>query len=195
MPYPIRINALFTFIGMEIMTTDTVEFTDLNFDERIAEVDIRIGDQPDRIKTPLELLPFYGTTVYIVVSPYGKEQNLGTCFIWEWDIGDIKDQHGNILREGDEIDVAAKKKFICYSHSSPDKGISLRDFNVYPNNYNNHCVFPTMDAAKAYVMYRKVQFMEDEGIARLDGEYSHHVTLDQVKRLLENEKQMADSED
>ena len=171
--------------------TDNISFCDLTLVERIAEVDKRLGDQPDRIKSPLDLLPFTGQTIYIVVSPYGKEQDLGTCFVWEWDVGEIKDQHGDVLQESDEIDVVAKKKYICYSHTNPDKGLSLRDFNVYPNNYNNHCVFPSHESAKAYVLYRKLQFVEDAGIARLDGEYSHHVTLEQVAKLLENEQQAA----
>lgn len=181
--------------------TETTSFSDLGFIERIAEVDKRIGDQPGRIKSPLDLLSLYGQMIYIVVSPYGKEQDLGTCFIWEWVVGEIKDQYGKILKESDEIDVEAKKKYICYSHPGSDQetntllnvehGISLRDFNINPNNYNNHCVFPTRELAEAYVLYRKLQFKEDEGIARLDGEYDFHVTIDQVKNLLQNEQTAA----
>lgn len=170
------------------MSEETVAFSDLNFVERITEVDRRIGDQPGRIKSPLDLLSLVGQTVYIVVSPYGKQQDLGTCFIWEWDIGEIKDQYGKVLKEGDEIDISSKKKYICYSYTSTEKGLSLRDFNVNPNNYNNHCMFSTRELAEAYVLYRKLQFMEDEGIARLDGEYSFFVTLEQVKNLLDNEQ-------
>ena len=165
-----------------------VDFGNLSLDEKIAQVEQRTGNQPDRVKHPYELLALLGKKVYIVLSPYGKDDNIGTCFMIEWDIGEIKDHRGNSVTVDTELTFDNGEKYICYSSEDTEHGISLKDFNVVPNSYNNHAVFTTLDAAEAYVMYRKMMFSEDQSIAELEGDYAPHFTTEDVDRLLKAEK-------
>lgn len=170
--------------------SESKAFDDMNFMERVEDVDARLGDQPDRIRLPHELLDLEGQTVYMVISPQGQEKNLGTCFIWEWNVGRIQDHYGKALKADDEIDITSKAKYLCYSSTHTDRGISLQDFNIIPNNYNNHAVFAALESAEAYHLFRKLQFPEDEGIARLNNEYDPFFTQEHVDRLLKNEKKL-----
>lgn len=156
----------------------------MSFGERVTYSDERLGDHPDRIKSPQELLKYKGQNVYIVVSPFGNDENIGTCFIWEWDVGNITDHHGKKVTRKLKIDLSAKNRYLCYGVTHEDCGISLKDYNVVPNNYNNNCIFSTKDAAEAYVMYRKLQYAEDQSIANIENKYSHFFTIEHVANLL-----------
>ncbi len=174
--------------------TTEKEFQDLTLEERMAKVDERTGDQPDRISHPHQLLDIRGQKMFIVLSPFGKEDNIGTCFMIEWDAGDIKDHRGIIVTKETVLSFDEGEKYICYSSSDPDNGISLKDFNIVPNSYNNHAVFTTLEAAEAYIMYRKMIFAEDQSIAELEGDYAAHFTTDDVARLLKAEQSESSSE-
>ena len=105
--------------------SETKAFDDMNFMERVEDVDDRLGNQPDRIRLPHELLDLEGQTVYMVISPQGQEKNLGTCFIWEWNVGKIQDHYGHPLKVDDKIDISSKAKYLCYSSTHTERGISL----------------------------------------------------------------------
>ncbi len=108
------------------------KFSELNVAERISYVDQRLGDHPDRIKSPLDLLKCKGQKIYIVISPSGPEIDLGTCFLWEWDVGRVTDFDGNDLTEEEILTI--DKKYLCYGDTYKERGISLKDYNIIPNN-------------------------------------------------------------
>lgn len=159
-------------------------FTAMDFAERVAYTDERIGDHPDRIKSPKDLLKLKGQNIYVVVSPFGTEQNTGTCFIWEWDVGEITDQHNKKVTTKLKIDPFAKKRYICFGKTHTECGLSLKDYNVMPNNYNNNCIFTNRDAAEAYIMYRKLQYAEDKSLTNIEDKYNHFFTIDHVAEML-----------
>lgn len=165
-----------------------IEFSDLTLEGRISAVDARTGDQPDRITHPHQLLDMKGNKIFIVISPFGKEDNIGTCFMIDWMVGEVRDHRGIMVMADVELTFDNGEKYICFSDDEPENGISLKDFNIVPNSYNNHAAFTTLEAAEAYVMYRKMIFAEDESIAELEGDYAAHFTKDDVARLLKAEK-------
>ena len=170
------------------------DFSELTFVEKIASVDARTGDQPDRIKHPHDLLKLRGETIYVILSPFGKDDDIGTCFMIEWVVGEVKDHRNNLVTEDKELTFENGEKYICFSDETPENGLSLKDFNIVPNSYNNHAAFATKDAAEAYIMYRKMMFAEDQSIAELEGDYAPYFTSEDVSRLLKAEKSEETSE-
>ena len=169
----------------------SVSFNSLSFDERVVEVENRIGDQPDRIKSPFDLLKLKGQRIFCVVSPFGNEEaDIGTCFMVEWTVGEIKDQYGIPLEQVNDIDLSAKKKYICWSATEPKHGLSIRDFNIIPNNFNNHCAFTDKDSAESYMFFRKLQFTVDLALDQASEKYPYYVTIEDVAKMLEIEQQM-----
>lgn len=169
--------------------SNEINFSDLSYDEQVKEVDDRIGDHPERIKSPYELLDIKGQTIYLVVSPFGKEQEIGNCFLLTWEVGDVIEHRGEPLTLDTPLMFDNDQKYICYSFSSPDHGLSLKDFNIVPNTYNNHAAFTSEDAAHAYVLYRKLQFAEDPSISGLEGDYAHWFTKEDIARLRRSEEE------
>lgn len=166
------------------MTDQTeVKFADLTLDQRIEAVNGRIGDHPNRISHPSQLLDLKGQTVYMVLSPFGKTENIGSAFLLEWVVGDIKDQLDNVITSGDEFVFDDEHRYLCYHDEQPDIGMSLRDINIVPNSYNNHAVFSEKESAEAYIMYRKMMFETDSSIEELEGDYVHYFTVEDIVRL------------
>lgn len=171
------------------MTDTEKDFSDLTFDERIEVVDKRLGNQPGRIKDPRELLKLTGETIYLVTSPFGKDQDIGTSFTLTWEVGKVEDHRGNPITEDQEPSFDDDEKYICYGHADTKSALSLRDFNIVPNSYNNTAAFAKKQHADAYAMYRKMMFAEDTSIAELEGGYAHFFNNDDIKRLLKAEKE------
>jgi len=166
-----------------------VDFSELSFEERIEAVNKRLDNQPGRISDPRELLDLKGETMYLVTSPFGKDQDIGNCFILTWDIGTVTDHRGNLVERDRALAFDDDEKYLCGSHSNSDHFLSLKDFNIVPNSYNNHSAFRTKAEADAYAMYRKMCFAEDPSIAELEGDYAHWFTQEDVDRLLKSEKE------
>ncbi len=171
------------------MTDTDKDFSDLTFEERIEVVNKRLGNQPGRIKDPRELLKLVGETIYLVTSPFGKEQDIGTSFILTWEVGKVADHRGNAVTDNEEPSFSDDEKYICYGYNDKKSALSLRDFNIVPNSYNNTAAFARKQDADAYAMYRKMMFAEDTSIAELEGGYSHYFNNDDIKRLLKADKE------
>ena len=170
------------------MSDNTVEFSDLPLEDRIRLVDERIGDHPDRIKHPYDLLDLYGETIYLVVSPFGKDQEIGNCFLLTWEVGKVMEHRGAPVSKDVPLTFDDDEKYVCQGLSKTTNGISLKDFNIVPNSYNNHAAFTNAEAADAYAMFRKLQFMEDPSIAELEGDYAHWFTEEDIERLRKSEE-------
>lgn len=174
-----------------------VDFTDLTLAERVAATNQRLGEHQGRISSIEELLEHQGEKIYMVVSPFGKsdQHDIGTCFIWEWSIGRVIDQYGQEMTSSAEVETPNEKgvyrRPILESATDPDNIISLKDFNVIPNNYNNHAVFVDQSKAHAYLMYRKVSFDEMKTLEKLDGEYPYWFTHEHIKKFAEMEDQIS----
>ena len=171
------------------MTDTEKDFSDLTLEERIDSVNKRLGNQPGRITDPRELLKLTGQTIYLVTSPFGKDQDIGTSFILTWEVGKVADHRGNEVTEDAELSFDDDQKYICYGYNDTKSALSLRDFNIVPNSYNNTAAFAEKQHADAYAMYRKMMFAEDTSIAELEGGYAHYFNQDDIKRLIKAEKE------
>lgn len=171
------------------MTDKDVEFSDLTYDERVKFVNKRLGNQTGRITDPRELLDLTGQTIYLVASPFGKDQDIGTTFTLQWEVGKVEDHRGNAISRDKELTFEDDEKYICYGYKDTDAALSLRDFNIVPNSYNNTAAFAEKQHAVAYAVYRKMTFVEDTSIAELEGGYAHYFKTDDIKRLLKAEKE------
>ena len=172
-------------------STETTErdFSSLSFEEKVAVVDQRIGNQPDRIKHPHQLLDLTGKTIYLVMSPFGKDENIGTCFKLTWDVGEVKDHRGNLVEKDKELTFDNNERYLCHSYANSDNGLSMKDFNIIPNGYNNNAAFVTEESADAYIMYRKMMFPEDSSLQELEGDFAAYVTAEDIERLVKSEDQ------
>jgi len=171
------------------MTDIDKDFSELTFEERIEVVNKRLGDQPGRITDPRDLLKLVGETIYLVTSPFGKDQDIGTSFTLTWEVGKVEDHRGNSVTEDAELSFNDDQKYICYGYNDEKSALSLRDFNIVPNSYNNTAAFARKQDADAYAMYRKMMYAEDTSIAELEGGYAHYFKNDDIKRLLKAEKE------
>lgn len=165
-------------------------FSELSLDEKVAIIDERLGHQPDRISNPKDLLSLYGKTIYFVVSPFGDEEQIGNGTILSWDVGKVCKHTGELITEESEITLDNNEKYICFDHTNIENGVSLKDFNIIPNTYNNHAAFSSKNAAEAYVVYRKLQWSEDSNIKSLEGDYAHWFTVSDIERLNEAESKL-----
>lgn len=166
------------------MNDDT--FYALSLAERVDAVNEKIGGiHPDRVSTVQELIDLYGKTVYIVLSPYGQEQDIGNGFIHEWVVGRITtpapDKTPIDVFDESMVDTT---KFVCeYLSDDPNaeyRATAIKDFNVIPNNHNNHCMFSSLEGVEAYVLYRKLKWDEDENLIEIKSEYDFWITDDSV---------------
>ncbi len=171
------------------MTDKDVEFSDLTFKERVEFVNKRLGNQTGRITDPRELLELTGQTIYLVASPFGKDQDIGTTFTLTWEVGKVEDHRGNPINKDQDLSFDDDEKYICFGYKETDAALSLRDFNIVPNSYNNTAAFAEKQHADAYAMYRKMMFAEDTSIAELEGGYAHYFKSDDIKRLIKAEKE------
>jgi len=171
------------------MTDTEKDFSDLTLEERIDSVNKRLGNQPGRITDPRELLKLTGQTIYLVTSPFGKDQDIGTSFTLTWEVGKVEDHRGNPVTEDADLSFDDDQKYICYGYNDKKSALSLRDFNIVPNSYNNTAAFSEKQHADAYAMYRKMMFAEDTSIAELEGGYAHYFNQDDIKRLIKAEKE------
>lgn len=165
------------------------EFSSLSLDERIATVGDRLGNQPDRITHPKELLSLRGEEIFIVISPFGDSGNeqIGNGTLLSIKVGDVKKHTGEQITEDSEISIDNDEKYLCFCYDNNESCISLRDFNIIPNSYNNHAVFTSEEAATAYMIYRKLQWEVDNNIMELEGDYTVFVTNDDINLLLDVE--------
>lgn len=179
------------------MSDEEKSFDDMTFDEQIQNVQNRLGSPEGMITDPRELLDHKGKKLYIVSSPFSNKENISNCFVDEWTIGVIQDQNGNLVEKDKELSFADNEKYICFSHAEPDHGISLKDFNVVPNSYNNNGIFPTEELANSYMVYRKMMHAEnhDQGIDDIRGNYDFWFTKTDVARLVEAEKNDRERDD
>ena len=159
------------------MDDDT--FYALSLTERVDAVNEKMGGiHPDRISTVQDLIDLYGKTVYLVLSPHGQEQNLGNGFIHEWIVGRITTSEKMPISIFDELTVD-DVKYVCeFLTDNPEdyRAISIKDFNVIPNNHNNHCIFTSLEGVEAYAIYRKLKWQEDENLTQISGEYDFWIT-------------------
>jgi len=163
------------------MDDDT--FYDLSLAERVDAVNEKMGGiHPDRICTVQDLIDLQGETVYLVLSPHGQEQNLGNGFIHEWTVGRITTPEKDPIEVFDESTVD-DVKYVCeFLSDDPDdyRAISIKDFNVIPNNHNNHCIFTTLEGVEAYAVYRKLKWQEDENLTQIKEEYDFWITDENI---------------
>lgn len=156
---------------------DDAIFYDLSLAERIDAVNEKMGGlHPDRVSTVQELMELYGKTVYLVLSPYGQEQDIGNGFIYEWVVGGITTPAPDKTPvEVFDESMVDDMKFVCeYLTDDPDeeyRAIAIKDFNVIPNNHNNHCIFSSLEGVEAYAIYRKLKWEEDENLTEIKAEY------------------------
>ena len=169
------------------MTNEEVKFGDLTFEQKVEAVEARLGNQPGRIKTPHDLQKLHGQEVFMVLSPHGKDNNISNCFFDTWKVGKVMDHRGNEIQQDVPLSFDNDLKYVCSHYDEPKHIISLKDFNVVPNNYNNHAIFSSKEDADAYSLYRKMCFGDDESIAELDGSYAPFFTEDDMKNLCEAE--------
>lgn len=164
---------------------DDATFYALSLDERIEAVNERMGGiHPDRVCTVPELLDLYGKTVYIVLSPFGQEQDIGNGFIHEWVVGRVTTPEKEHIEVFDK-DTVDDTKFVCeYLTEDPDEDyrvVAIKDLNVIPNNHNNHCMFSSLDGVEAYAIYRKLKWDEDENLTEINHEYDFWMKDDIIK--------------
>lgn len=180
---------------------DDTTFYKLSLTERMEEVDERMGGaHPDRISTVQDLIDLRGETAFVILSPFGQEQNIGNGFIYEWKIGNVTTPDRTPVTTTDDIDLD-DVKLICEflmndgiidGHDIREVGtfyeeieveeyqaISIKDFNVIPNNHNNHGIFSTLDGAEAYAIYRKLKWSEDENLTEIRNEYPFWIKDDE----------------
>lgn len=150
------------------------EFDKLLVQERMEAVDERMGGiHPDRIRLIQELIDLRGETIYIILSPFGQEQDIGNGFIYEWKVGNVTTPDRVPVTSFNQDD-ADGVKLICEFLVDEDveyRAISIKDFNIIPNNHNNHCMFTTLEGAEAYAIYRKLKWSEDENLTEIKDEY------------------------
>lgn len=164
----------------------TEGFSELSFQEQVDVVNDRLGaEHIDRIVTPQELLDLTGESIFVVLSPFGQEQDTGNGFVFEWVVGKIITQDFKEITSFDNVIINDDTKYICV-HKEDDRykpdfmAISLKDFNIIPNIYNNHSAFITLEGARSYVMYRKLKWKEDDVLIQLIGEYNYWMTKEQI---------------
>lgn len=180
------------------MSDDTIiEFDGLSFEEKIVAVDRRLNkvsnEVTGRIRTPHELVPLQGQTIYLIISPHTTEKDIANCILLEWKVGTVQDHRGKLVEAGVPLSFENDEKYICLGGDNPDHIISLKDFNVVPNSYNNNAAFSTKDAAEAYSVYRKMMYPMDPNIAELasfDADQTFYFfRRTDVERLIEAENQ------
>ena len=165
----------------------TEHFSELSFQEQVDKVNIRLGaEHVDRIETPEELLKLTDESIFVVLSPFGQEQeNTGNGFVFEWVVGKIITDDFDEITTFDNIVIDDDTKYVCVHkdvdrYKSDFKAINIKDFNIIPNTFNNHAAFTTLEGARSYVMFRKLQWKEDEVIIQLIGEYDYWMSKEQI---------------
>ena len=123
------------------------------------------------IKDYTDLFALKGQTIHIVMSPFGKENDLGNAFHLEWVVGDVW-----------EIEGGEDSRYVL--SDGADHYISLKDMGVVANNYNNHATFATKQEADDYAAYRKATFEIDQSIEDVEGEYDPYFTMSDVDMLI-----------
>lgn len=164
------------------------KFDELTDDEKIQAVDKRLGNHGNRLSHPKQLLDLNGETIHLVLSPFAKEQNISNCMLLTWRVGDVVDHYGNKITPDDQITFENDKIYLCTDYDDPNQYISLRDFNIVPNAYNNHAAFKDRSEFDAYSVYRKMCFNEDPGLSEIEGEYDYWVTTNELKEMIKAEK-------
>lgn len=165
-------------------------FYALSLEDRMDAVNERLGGiHPDRICTVQGLMDLIGETVYLVLSPFGQEQDIGNGFIYEWGVGPVTTVERNPIEAFDGADVD-NIKLVCefFNPNKPEEytAISIKDFNVIPNNHNNHCMFSSRDGVEAYAIYRKLKWQEDENLTEIKDEYDFWMVDDKSEDKKEN---------
>jgi len=166
----------------------TENFFEMTMKEQIDVVNTRIrGEHVDRIQTPQELLDLTGESIHVVLSPFGQQQDTGNGFVFEWVVGKVITQDFNEITSFDDVIFDDETKYICV-HKEDDRykpdfmAISLQDFNIIPNTYNNHAAFSTLAGAESYAMFRKLTWGEDDVLKQLIGEYNFWMTKEQITK-------------
>lgn len=164
-------------------------FSEMTLDERVAVVNKRFGgEHPDRISTPAELIEIIGKPIFFVMSPFGNNQDIGNGFLYEWVADRLEDKEGALIESADQVSLKDEEKYICINDNADIfKALSIKDFNILPNTYNNHAAFSTKEGAEAYVMFRKLQWSEDTTVNELVNEYDFWMSDEQLKSTREKE--------
>lgn len=172
------------------MTEETNPWKNLNFEQRVELVQERLGHPTDMITDPRQLIDHAGEKLYLVISPFGQdEQDIANIIVFEWVIGEIKDHFDNLITHDTEIDPEITTRYILYHHKNRENGISCRDFNIIPNGYNNHASFLSKDSAQAYALYRKMSFDQNDALKQVDDNFIFFVNEEDVARLRESDQE------
>jgi len=164
------------------------DFSKMSLSDRIQVVNERIGgDHPDRITQPNEVIDMIGKNVYFVISPLSQERNIGNATIYEWMVDRITSNDGTVIENVNQISLDDDERYICINDNIELKALSLKDFNIIPNIYNNHAAFISKEGAEAYAIFRKLQWAEDDSLSQLMHEYDFWITDEQLKNIQENE--------
>jgi len=168
-------------------------FADMTLSEQIQVVNDRfMGNHPDRITQPSELFNVLGETVYIVLSPFGKDQDIGNGYIFDMSIDEIRSKDGEILNNYDVLSIDSLENPVCICNDDEFKALCLRDLNIIPNIYNNHAAFTTRDGAEAYAMFRKIQWLEEQSLIDMSNEFDFWMTDEQYnsdKKIIDKNKE------
>lgn len=169
------------------------EFKELTPLQQIHAVNDRIGltesnDSTEtypagRIQTPQDLLSLVGTTICLVISPISKNANVGNCLFLEWLVGAVVDIDEKPLTEESGFNTD-DGQIILLKDTDKNDYISIKDFNIIPNAYNNHAAFIDRDSANSYALYRKMKFEVDDQIAEIvDNSYRYRISGDDIEKF------------
>lgn len=165
------------------------DFQQLTLNEKVNAVNSRIGNPESRISHPNKLLDLYGKTIYLVISPIMNGMHISNGFILTWDVGEVKNSRNQRYSKDDEIITDGSEVYVCYDFNDRTKAISLRDFNIIPNSYNNHAAFPDKDSAEAYLLYRKMAYDSNSNFDSISTKgHAFYVTNEDIERYQESKK-------
>ena len=130
-------------------------FQNMNLDERINHLKIRLGNPPGMISSLNDLLKLHTNKVYIAILPIQDNDSKPiNTLIYEWEVGNVEDEDGNIITATSEINL--KKQYFLFHNSYPSRALYCKDINLIPNIYNNQCVFDNEIDAKSYIVQHKL---------------------------------------
>lgn len=138
------------------------------------ELELRIGEQKDRIRNFKDLKRAIDTTVYITINPIEIDLNgvriCGNSFIHSWNLNKLYNIEGH--------DITEETRYEKYLHSgvySVDLSkhkvrfgklarpiINVLDYNVVPNKYSNNAIFFTESGAKSYQLWLRIKYQNNK---------------------------------
>ena len=162
------------------------DFEKLSYEEKVSFMEARLGgNHEDRIKSLVELYDLIGNEIYIVISPFGPDENdkrnLGNSYLYEWKVGSIINQNKDLLSDRNAaLYPDNNDEFYCLADSDVFKAINVTDLNIIPNINNNHTAFTSKEGAEAYMVYRKLTWPIDEDIDIIANQFDFWLSEEQI---------------